>query len=139
MKLDGIFYDSEGNYMPLNSNHGNTDENLSILRNSYMEAEKEYFEELLSDDEIKETFLKIVENFDNPESLFREAMKLQNQIENGMVESQKDFEKMKNMTEREREEYHIRKLERLEGTMCLLFAAAKDKVSIEELGVKIRK
>ena len=40
---------------------------------------------------------------------------------------------MESMSPEEKDAYHLLKLERAEGLMCLLFAAARDKAKILEL------
>jgi len=50
-----------------------------------------------------------------------------------MLETKKDLQLMENMSPEERETYHMYRLEIAEGMMCLLFAAARDKISILEL------
>lgn len=65
--------------------------------------------------------------------LFDEAMKIQEKLETGQLESTQELEKMRSMTPEERDEFHMEKLENVEGLMCLLLAATRDKVLIKEL------
>ena len=55
--LNGILYDKNNEFTPLTNSHGNVDENLSNLRNIYMTAEKDYFEKLMSNNNIRERFI----------------------------------------------------------------------------------
>ena len=126
------FYNKDGTFRPLTSRDGNIDGELSHLRNTYMESEREYFEFLLSKQDIRDLFQEYVMNY-NSEELFKRAISIQNKIETGMVENQEDLEKMKNMTPEEKEKYHMKLLARSEGMMCLLLAATRDRVKMMHL------
>ena len=95
-----------------------------------MEAEKSYFEELLSDSKIREEFSKLVEL--ESEDLFNLAMEIQYKLETGTLETQEELAKMQNMDSTSRDAYHMARLERAEGMMALLYAAAKDKVKLNQ-------
>ncbi len=120
------FYDEDGTFRPLTSSDGNIDGELSRLRNTYMESEREYFEFLLSKKDIRDLFQEYVMNYNN-EELFKHAISIQNKIETGMVETKEDLEKMKNMPPEEKDKYHMKLLARSEGMMCLLLAATRDR------------
>ena len=126
------YYNEDGTFRPLTSRDGNTDGELSHLRNTYMESERKYFEFLLSKKNIRNVFQEFVNNY-NSEELFKYAISIQNKIETGMVETKEDFEKMKAMTPEEKDEYHIKLLASSEGMMCLLLAAASDKSKMMRL------
>ena len=128
--LEGVLYNEDGTFKPLTASHGNINGELAHLRNTYMEAERRYFEELLSDEETHSLFVSLIDS--DVDNLFNYAMKVQERIENGDIESEKDKIKMRSMTPSEREEYHLEKLEKAEGILCLLLAATRDKAKILE-------
>ncbi len=129
--LNGIFYNENNEFIPLTARNGNTNGNLSHLRNTYLEAEKSYFEKILEDEEIRNSFYSFI-NYDS-EKLFKYAMEIQYNLETGAIETKEQLEQMKLLTPEQRDMEHIRNLEKAEGLMCLLFAAARDKVDILEL------
>jgi hypothetical protein len=61
------------------------------------------------------------------------AMEIQFKLETGSLETKDELEKMQGMNPSERDLFHMKKLERAEGIMSLLYAAAKDKVKLNEL------
>lgn len=130
-ELEKLFYGDDESFKPLLSNHGITDGELAHYRNTFMSAEKEYFLELLKDDELREEFILLINEDDD--FLLREATKLQDKLENGELESREELELMKTMTSEEREKYHMRKLEIAEGKICLLYGAVRDKALIKAL------
>ncbi len=129
------FYDEDGSFKPLTSSDGNTDKELAYLRNTYMEAERDYFILLLSDKSLREFFGKQLEK--DSTYLLLMAQSIQEKIENGEVETPEEREQMKAMSPSERDKFHMKKLEKAEGLMCLLFAAARDKVKMKELYLSI--
>ena len=129
VNLDGLMYDEQGNFVPLVGRHGNISGDLARLRNTYMEAEKSYFEELLSDSKIREEFLKLTEL--ESEDLFNLALEIQYKLETGTLETKEELAKMQNMDSTSRDAYHMARLEKAEGMMALLYAAAKDKVKLK--------
>ena len=131
VNLEGIFYDENGDLTPLTGSYGNINGNLSSLRDTYMKAERDYFEALLIDEKIREYFYSKLDS--EPEELFNQAMKIQELLEYGDLESAEEKKMMEKMTPEDRDAYHMRSLERAEGIMCLLYAAAKDKVKVLEL------
>lgn len=131
MENNGM-YNNDGTFKPLTANYGNVNGELANLRNTYMESEREYFEKLLEDEGILNYFVGISENF-NGEILIKEAMKIQEKLETGNLETQEELTLMQQMNPNERETFHLKKLEKAEGIMCILFAAARDKVKILEL------
>ncbi len=128
LNLEGIMYDREGRFIPRNSNHGIISEDLANLRDTYMEAEREYFECLLANERLYEKFVILLEK--DSEELFKMAMRLQEELETGELESAKDKEKMSRMTFETADKYHMKKLEETEALICLLLAAAADKAKI---------
>ena len=124
--LDGIMYDSEGNFIPITASHGNMDGSLAHLRNTYMESEKLYFEQLLTDPAISREFRRLIN--ERSDDLFECAMEIQKRLEYGELETQEEKVRMQTMTPEERDAYHMQKLSKAEGLMCLLYAAAKDRV-----------
>ena len=128
VNLEGILYEGE-EFKPLTGNQGNTSGELAHLRNTYMEAEREYFEHILADDEIRSFFLNLVNL--NASELLDEATKIQEKLETGQLETPEDLEKMANMSPEEKDEFHMKNLEAAEGLMCLLFAAVRDKANIK--------
>ena len=131
VNLEGIFYNEDGTFIPQTDNHGNIDGELAYLRNTYMESEKKYFEHLLTIDSIRKRFFECFDKDSN--ALLIQAKKIQEQLEIGNVETKEELEQMKLMTPEELDKFHMYKLECAEGLMCLLFAAARDKVRILEL------
>lgn len=129
--IEGMMYNSDGSFKPLTGNEGNTSGELAHLRNTYMESEKAYFGYLLSD---KNMYMEFVRLINEPsESLLQCAMMLQEKLEYGNLETEEEKKAMQSMSPQEREKYHMRKLEKAEGMMCLLFAAARDKAKVLEL------
>lgn len=131
VNLEGIMYNSDGSFKPLTASYGNIDGNLANLRDTYMEAERKYFEELLSRDSVKEYFLRCID-YDS-DALFHEAMKIQERLETGQLETKEELESMKFMSPEQRDFFHMQKLENAEGTMCIFLAATRDKTLIKEL------
>lgn len=133
--LEGIMYNEDGTFKPLTESYGNTSGELAHYRNTYMEAEREYFEQLLSVESIRNEFIK----FTNCGSyaLFDEAIRLQTLLETGELETLEELEQMNDMTPEERDAFHMKKLEHAEGLICLYLAAARDKVLMKVL-VKTR-
>lgn len=124
-------YNEDGSFRPLQGISGNVSDELADFRNIYMEAEKEYFETLLSDEKLRDYFESLID--EHGEELIKTAKKLHSMIEFGELESKEEVEMMKQSTPSEREKYHMHKLEEAEGLMCLLLAAARDKVKIKTL------
>lgn len=131
VNLEGILYNEDGSFKPLTGKHGNISDELAHARNVYMEATREYFELLLADKEIREIFVTLTN--EHGESLITAANVIRDRLENGMLESKEELEEMKKMSPEERDEFHMRKLEKAMGLMELLYAAAKDKVKMIEL------
>lgn len=131
INLEGIMYNEDGSFKPLTASYGNTSGELAHYRNTYMEAEREYFEQLLSVESIREEFSKYMDC--GSYALLDEAMRIQTMLEYGNLETLEEIEEMQTMTPEERDRFHMRKLERAEGLMCLYFAAARDKALILEL------
>ena len=129
--LDEFFYSEDGSFKPLTSNYGNTDGDLAHYRNTFMEAEREYFLELLKSKELREVFMLLIDEDD--EILISEAKKIHAKLEHGELETREELELMKSMTPKERDDFHMRKLELAEGQLCLLYAAVRDKALIKEL------
>ena len=94
-----------------------------------MEAEKDYFLQLLADERIRNYVAELLYNC-SPDNLFDEAMKIQEKLETGNLESEQEKLQMQSMTTKEREQYHFEKLIYAEGIMCLLFGAIRDKAII---------
>ncbi len=130
VNLEGVLY-SGNEFMPLTGGKGNTNGELAHLRNTYMEAERDYFEYLLTDEILRDSFLELIER--DSEDLFKRATELQEQLETGELESAEEREMMEQMTPEERDAFHMQKLEQAEGLMCLLFAAARDRVKTLDL------
>lgn len=131
VNLEGIMYNEDGTFKPLTASHGNVDGELAHLRNTYMEAEREYFEHLLAIESIRNEFIGYID-YDSY-ILLETAVQIQDRLESGRLETLEDLEKMKSMSPEERDYYHMHKLESAEGMMCLLLAAARDKTKILEL------
>ena len=131
VNLESIMYDTNGNFVPLTASHGNINSELSLLRNTYMEAERDYFEHLLTNDVIRNKFEKLLQ-YDSP-NYINFALQLQENLENGTLETREELEMMRTMTPSERDNFHMKKLEEAEALMCLLLAAVRDKVKILEL------
>ena len=112
-------------FVPLTSNHGNIDINIAHLRDEFLNAEIDYYIELLIVPEIFNQFVVMIDY--PPELLFEEAMKRMNAIENGEVE------KFLGQDEKVSEEQHLKNLEYLEGIITMLLGAIRDKAMIKEL------
>ena len=124
-------YYEDGSFKPLTASYGNISGDVETYRNTYMEAEREYFIKLLEDPEIREEF-ESYENYTSDE-LFYYAMDIQRKLEYGELETPEEIKLMASMPLEEADKYHMRKLEQAEGMMCLLFAAARDKALIYTL------
>ncbi|MBE6150830.1 MAG: hypothetical protein E7162_03305 [Firmicutes bacterium] len=131
--LEGFMYEEDGSFKPLTASSGNIDGALAHLRNTYMEAERNYFEKLLSRDKVREAFFQYIDC--DSDVLFDEAMKIQERLETGQLETVEELEKMKMMNAEERDNFHMQKLENAEGLMCLFLAATRDKVLVKELSL----
>lgn len=130
--LEEIFYSEDGTFHPLTDKiQGNTNGELAHARNTFMEAERERFLELLKDKKTLDRFLDLL-TLDS-ESLLLEAQKLQDKLEYGEIETREEQEMMKSMTPEERDQFHMDNLTRVEGLIILLSAAARDKVKMLEL------
>lgn len=125
VNLDGIFYDQDGEFIPLTASNGNTLKNRSHMRNTYMELQKKLFEEMLSNGEVCNKFINLLT--DSVDWLLENAMILQEKIETGCLETVSERRQMKKMSPEEREKFHMKKLEEAEKWMCLYYAAARDK------------
>ena len=132
-RVEEAFYYQDGTFKPLGDNWGNTNPDVAHLRDTYMEAEKQYFVALLSQEKNRSHFEKILSFSD--EELFYEAEKLRERLENGDLETEQDKEAMANMTPEERDKYHMQLLEWAEGNLCLMLAAIRDKEYILELSL----
>ncbi len=132
VNLEGIFYDAVGNFIPLDGNHGNADEEVSLKRDVFMTLERDRFEELMADAEIRELFTRLIEEKDANE-LALSADYLMEQLETGELETYQEKEDMKLMTPEEQDEYHMKKLEKAENLLILLEAAIQDYAKIKIL------
>mgnify|MGYP007070217534 CR=1 FL=1 len=130
LDLEGILFESDGSFIPFTANHGNVDGEIAEYRNIYMEAERNYFEKLLSVPHIKETFKKLVIDNDSNDDLFQFAFSLQEAIENGNLETPEELKNMESMSSADRDNYHMKKLEEAEALMCIAFAAIRDKALV---------
>ncbi len=129
--LTDIMYNEDGSFKPLTASQGNISGELAHYRNTYMESEREYFEQLLAVESIRDEFSKYMNC--GSYALLDEAIKIQTLLETGNLETLEELEQMKNMSPEERDSFHMRKLEHAEGLVCLYFAAARDKALIREL------
>ena len=134
MKIDltGILYNEDGTFKPMTASHGNISGELANLRNTYLEAERDYFEHLLVDNDFRIFFKKMIDEYDS-EALFNIAMGYMEKLESGEIETEEEKQLMKSMSPELRDSFHMYKLENIEGLICLLLAAARDKVRIHEL------
>ena len=121
-------FDENGSFRPLTDNYGNTSGEVARLRDDFLKAEKDYFIELLSDEMMYKQFVDLIEQ--DPEYLFNYAMGLQEQLEQDNIETLEEKEAMKLMTPEDREKFHLKRLEDIEGFICLLLAAIRDKALI---------
>ena len=129
--LESGFYNADGTFNPLTASHGNIDGSLAHYRDTYMQAERDYFGQLLARDEVRDRFVQYID-YDS-DMLFSAAAKIQEQLETGQLETMEELQQMQSMQPEQREAFHMRKLENAEGLMCLLLAATRDKVLIKEL------
>ena len=127
--LDTIMYNYDGTFRPFVGHHGNISIDIADHRNTYMEAERDYFALLLSNKEIREYLRDLLYNY-SADEMFDEAVSIQDRLESGNLESEEEKLQMKSMSPQERDEYHMQKLIYAEGLMCLLFAAVRDKALI---------
>lgn len=99
---------------PLGSNRENVNPNASNLRDTYLEAEREYVAELLQNESMR----RLVEEINQlpSESLFAAAQKLVDDVEMGLIPEEQ--------------------MERTEQQLTIMLAAIKDKILLKEL-VKI--
>jgi hypothetical protein len=124
-------YYEDGRFKPLTASYGNISGDIEHYRNTYMEAEKEYFTALLDKPNIREEFSKYVGC--STDELFETAMDYQRRLEYGELETKEQLLLMKYMTPEERDDFHMRNLEMAEQMLCLLLAAIRDKALILEL------
>lgn len=125
------FYNNDGSFNPLTSSHGNISKNIADLRNTYLEAEKEYFEALLQDKEIFNWFNEMLQ-YDS-ETLANFAINEIKKIECGELLTQEEIREQENMTFEEKDNIYINKLSTSEAKIALALAAIKDKVLVKEL------
>ena len=83
INLDGIMYNEDGTFKPLTASHGNISYELAYLRNTYMEVEKDYFEHLLTDENIRNYFISLIDK--DSETLFAYATQIQTQLNNQKI------------------------------------------------------
>ena len=127
--FNDVMYNEDGSFRPFVGHHGNISGDIADYRNTYMEAEREYFSQLLDDDDIRE-YLKYILYNNSSEQIFEAALDIQDKLENGCLETEEEKKEMMLMDPEEREQFHFNKLVKAEGTMCLLFASIKDKALI---------
>lgn len=127
--LNNIMYDENGSFIPFVGHHGNINGEIADYRNTYMEAERDYFSALLKDESIRNYIFDLLTNYD-PEGIFEEALRIQEKLETGSLETEEEKTAMLSMTPEEREAFHLNKLSRAEGIMCLLFGAVRDKALV---------
>lgn len=124
-------YNKNGEFIPYGSSTGNINGELAHLRNTYLTAEKDYFLKLLENKGICQYLMDLIN--EPAEVLFNLAIEIQNKLETGNLEDETDLKLMASMSPEEKDKHHMKNLEIAEGKMCLLFAAASDKVKILEL------
>ena len=124
------FYDENGNFIPLNDhNNGNMSEEIATLRDTYMQAEREYFEELLSDDGLYAYFLELKNS--NVDDLIKKITELHDKLETGELATEKDKELMERMNPEERDNYYNHLLEHTEAILCLTLASVRDLIMVK--------
>ncbi len=131
--FESMFYDENGNFKPLTGRIGTLDENKSLLRDTYMEAEKKYFLSLLSNEKTCRMFLDYTEQY--ADDLFSAAEKVMEKMESGQLETEEELEAMKKMSLEDADALHFRVLERYEAVLTLLLAAARDRVRVKYLAL----
>ena len=129
LNLEDIMYHSDGSFMPFVGHHGNIGIEIENYRNTYMEAERDYFSYLLADKQLRDYLEDLLHDY-RPGDIFEEAITLQEKIESGELESREEKEKMKLMSPEERDQFHLNRLMYAEGTLCLLYAAIRDKALV---------
>ena len=127
VNLEGILYNEDGIFKPLTDNHGNIDGRVAMLRDTYMQLERDNFETSLVDSKYRNAFIKALQN-DSSDDLFEQAMEIMDQLESGELESEEEKRLMKYMSMEAADEFHMEKLEEAEKAACLFLAATKDKV-----------
>ena len=101
----------ETKFRPLTANHGNVSGDIAYLRDTFLNAETDYFRALLESEENLDTFLSLLDY--PPDKLYDEAVYRISQIELGLI--------------RENE------LSTKEAEITFLLAAIQDKARILEL------
>ena len=115
--LDDIMYNEDGTFRPFLGHHGNISGEIADYRNTYMEAEKDFFSALLSDEQIRNYIRDLLEN-GSTDDLFYQATVIQEALENGRLESPEEQNQMNEiMSPEEREQFHLNKLIYAEGLM----------------------
>jgi len=120
-----------GEFIPQTAHHGNISGEVAHLRNVYLTAEKDYFTELLQNEDMLEYLRKVINC--SSDYLFEEAVKEINKLENGELETEVEKQRMEKMSGKQREMYHIAALSLSEGKIALLLAAIEDKALIKML------
>ena len=131
VNLEDIFYDKEGNFIPLKKSDVDIDEEISFIRDTFMPLERERFEELLADPEVRELFAKILKEEDQ-NLIAASAIKLMNDIETDNLETFEEKEMMKDMPPEEKDAYHLQKSEKAEKLLILFMAAIADEKMVKD-------
>ena len=124
-------FSENGEFIPQTADHGNISGEVAHLRDTYLSAERDYFLELLRNEEVLEYLKRIVDC--PPDVLYEEAIKEMTKLETGQLESEVEMQRMQNMSAKQRDMYHMATLSLSEGKIALLLASIKDKVLIKML------
>lgn len=95
----------------LNLSHNNISGRIADLRDTYLEAEKDYVVELLKSERVKNLIKEY--NFENSNELFKAAEKIIFKVENNLIPEEK--------------------MEEVEIVLTILLSAIYDKVLVNEL------
>jgi len=126
-------YFTDGKFVPLTSNDGNVDETVANYRDTFMNAEKGYFIEILGEEKYIEVLNGLL-NYTSDE-LFEAASNIMYAVESSTLGTDEEKKNMKFMKPEEREKYYLGLLTGAEVKLCLIFAAIRDKVKIKELSL----
>ncbi len=121
-----LFY--EGRFIALDDQSGSLDKEKLRIRDEFMSSEREFVEELLTNDRefCKSVFELMRKEKVTSETALDIAVEYYKKIEEGTLESRSELEAMKSMTPEEREEAHLKNLVEAEKIMCLFFMMAGD-------------
>ena len=99
--LDDIMYNDDGTFRPFVGHHGNVDGEIAYYRDTYMEAEKEYFLFFFAYEKVRKYIAELLYN-GSSDDIFDEVIQIQERLESGNLESEQEIIQMKSMIPEER-------------------------------------